>query len=134
MRKHQFYYKPALLPTEQRYWISLPADVAPRRWGTLTAPMGLWVGQVVKASHGRATALTWHNGEMVEVDGKAAGILKEDGPCYIMEHLKVDGHMEYLITPENIQQGNQNFVNFGIPKGKHLRIDIYTGESRIIDG
>jgi hypothetical protein len=71
---------------------------------------------------------------MIEVDGRAGGILKEGGPCYIMEHLRVDGQMEYLITPENIQQGDDNFVNFGIPNGKHLRIDIYTGESRIING
>lgn len=104
-----------------------------KRWGTLTTNMGLWVAEVVRTSSGAATAVTWHNGQMVEVTGRSFGILKEGGPCYIMEHLKVDGYMEYLITSENIRQGNDNFVNYGIPNGKHLRIDIYTGESVIIN-
>ncbi len=134
MSKHDFYYTSSVSEQEQRYTLELPLEATPVRWWTLTNNMGLWTGEVTEVTTDSATAITIHRGKLVEVSGKIAGSLKKGGPCYIMEHLSIDGIMEYLICSEIIQSGNKNFVNFGTPNGKHLRIDIYTGESKVING
>ncbi len=69
----------------------------------------------------------------MSVIGEAIDALSINDPCIVMEHLTIDGKMEFMIGKRNILDGDLNFVNYGIPNGKHIRIDIYTGESRIIE-
>jgi hypothetical protein len=95
--------------------------------------MRCWHGQLVQGEDGRATALIREGGTLVSVEGILVANLVNACACYVMEHLTVDGKMEFMVGDENILNGNQNFVNFGIPNGKHVRIDIYTGESKVIE-
>ena len=134
MHKHEFIYTPILIGGSRRYYIDLPVDAAPIRFWTMTTDMWLWNGQVTKTSQGRAWALIRHSNRIVEVYGVQVGVLVPDSHCCVMEHLNINGEMELMIGPANILDGNKNFVNFGIPGDKYLRIDIYTGDSRIING
>ena len=62
---------------------------------------------------------------------------RDGGRVMCTDHLNVSGEMEYIVTSRPIIQGNINFLNIGwIDKKtkhfRHLRIDVYTGESREI--
>ncbi len=128
-----FYYNftPILVGVSQKYRIELPAGPSPRPYKTMTTAMTAWDGEVLKTSGGSATALLLGG---MEIRGKKVGPLQNGGPCVVMEHINIDGYLEYMVGDKNILSGNINFVNFGIPGGKHLRIDMYTGESKVIDG
>jgi len=130
-----FYYQyaPVIIGANQRYKISLPLDTAPVAYKTLTSDMRVWGGQLVKCAHGRATALVREAGRLVEVEGNMVEFVKAGDPCVVMEHLDIKGEMGFMIGSQNILIGNLNFINFGIPAGRHLRIDAYTGDSRIIE-
>lgn len=130
-RVHHFEYAPIIIGARMRYRLELPVGATPRLYKTMTTGMRTWNGQVLKTSHGSATALLEPNTS--PVDGVVVGPIKTGGPCVIMEHITVDGYFQYMIGDKNILNGNLNFINFGIPGGKHIRIDIYTGESRIIE-
>jgi hypothetical protein len=99
----------------------------------MTTGIRSWHGQFLKSSHSGAQALVEHNGQIIEISGRLVSDIKPGSPCYIMEHLNIDGEMEFMIGEHDILVGNQNFVNFGIPCGKHIRIDIYTGDSKVME-
>lgn len=84
---------------------------------------------MLEVSQGRARAVTGKG----EVECLSMGNLNVGHPCYIMEHINVDGYLELWITEKNIFQGNDNFINFGVPGGKYIRIDIYNGEFRNLE-
>ena len=94
--------------------------------------MRSWDGEVVNVADERATALI--QVDTPPVQGKVIGAVQNGGPCVIMEHITIGGELEYMIGDRNILAGNLNFINFGIPNGTHLRIDVYTGESKVING
>ncbi len=61
-------------------------------------------------------------------------MVNKNGVLYI-EHLKVDGRMELLLY-KGVHAGNDNFINFGWQKGErriYMRVDIYTGDSLIME-
>ena len=126
-------YTPILIGAQKRYRIELPIESAPVAYKTFTSPMRYWDGQLIKSQQGHAEAFVRHNGILMTVEGKLVGQVLSGNPCFVMEHLTIDGKMELIIGDKNILNGNQNFANFGIPNGKHIRIDIYTGESKVIE-
>jgi len=132
-RVHEYKYAPITTGAEKRYRIELPLGTAPIVYKTLTTGMRSWVGQVLKVADGRARAFIWEAGELISIEAELVGKVNLDDPCFVMEHLTIDGKMEFMIGPDNILNGDQNFVNFGIPQGKHIRIDIYTGQSKVIE-
>ena len=131
--KHEFIYAPLIEGGTKRYNIDLPDGQLPIRFWTVTSPMLSWNGEVVKTSPERIWAAIRHNGRTVEVNGFKTSAIDVGMPCIVMEHLNINGEMELMIGSINIMQTNKNFVNYGIPGGKHIRIDIYTGESVIIN-
>ena len=133
MPNHTLKYTPIIIGASQRYRLELPNGLTPVRWWTMTTDMRSWLGEVVEVTGGAAVAVVRQGSKLVTVTGHLSSAVKTGWPCCVMEHLRIDGTMEYLIGTINIQMENKNFVNFGIPNGKHLRIDIYTGESRIIN-
>lgn len=133
-RVHHYKYVPILLGAERRYRIELPLGASPIVYKTLTTGMRVWDGQLIQSQQGRAVTLIREATRIVTVEGRLIDDLPKGSPCIVMEHLTIDGIMEFMIGNNNILNGNQNFVNFGIPNEKHIRIDIYTGESRIING
>jgi hypothetical protein len=101
-RVHYYKYKP-VLTAERKYRLELPIGVHSRVFRTMTTGMRWWHGEVLEASQGRARALTGKG----EVECPAVGNLKVGHPCYIMEHINVDGYLELWITENNIFQGNE---------------------------
>jgi hypothetical protein len=132
-RIHDYKYVPILIGGEVRYRVELPLGATPIVYKTLTTGMRCWHGQVVESSQGCAKALIQEGGQVVLISGDLVGPVHPEHPCYVMEHLTIDGEMELMIGDRNILNGDQNFVNFGVPNGKHVRIDIYTGASRVIE-
>jgi len=132
-RVHYYTYIPILIGGRKRYRIELPLEASPVAYKTLTSNMRVWDGQMVKNEPARSVALIQEMGRLVEVTGVLIKEVSNGHPCIVMEHLNIDGKMEFMIGDTNILCGDQNFVNFGIPNGKHIRIDIYTGECRIIE-
>lgn len=133
-RHHIFEYIPILVGGVKKYIIDLPVEASPVRFWTITSPMQSWDGQVLTYAPECATVALRVRDETVVVEATPIEELYPEFPCVVMEHLKVDGTMEYMVGKANIMRGGKNFVNYGIPNGRHVRIDIYTGESRIIDG
>lgn len=133
-KEFDFLYTPVITKTERRYMVDLPEDSSPVQFWTITVPMMGWNGEVIETSPGRAKAVIWHLNKLTTLEGIVTTPLVVGMPCVVMEHLNVDGYLEYMIGRVNIMQETKNFVNFGIPGGKHIRIDIYTGDSRIING
>ncbi len=132
-RVHYYTYTPILVGAEQRYRLELPTDASPIVYKTLTNGMRCWYGQLTKSCYGQAGAFIREGGTIIEIEGKLIHNVANGGPCAVMEHLTIDGEMKLMIGPRNILNGDQNFINFGIPSGKHIRIDIYTGESKVIE-
>ena len=132
-KMHYYQYAPIIIGATQRYKISLPSDTPPVLYKTMTTGMRAWTGQLVKCAQGRSTALIQEAGKVIEVDGMAIDWVKPGHPCVVMEHLNIKGEMEFMVGSENILNGDLNFINLGIPSSRHLRIDIYTGDSRIMD-
>lgn len=130
-----FYYEytPIIIGAAQRYKVILPVDASPIPYKTLTTGMRVWNGQVVKSQQGRATALVRDAGRLVEIEGQMVQFVKSGDPCVVMEHLNINGEMGLMIGIDNILMGDVNFINFGVPGGRHLRIDAYTGDNRIIE-
>ena len=133
-KEFEFLYKPVITKEERRYTVELPEDSTPVSFWTITVPMMAWNGEVIWTSPGRAKAVIWHMNQLTEVEGIVTTPLVVGMPCVVMEHLDISGYLEYMIGRINIMQETKNFVNFGIPGGKHIRIDIYTGDHRIING
>jgi hypothetical protein len=129
----EFIYKPLILRLDIPYVVHLPEDSTPVRFWTITTPMMAWNGEVIEASPRRAKAVIWHNNKLTPVEGIVTTPLLVGMPCVVMEHLNIDGYLEYMIGRINIMDDTKNFVNFGIPGGTHIRIDMYTGDSRIIN-
>lgn len=132
-KEFDFLYKPVLNQAERRYVIDLPEDSTPVSFWTITVPMMAWNGEVISTSPGRAEAVIWQMGRLIEIEGFVTTPLVVGMPCVVMEHLNIDGYLEYMIGRINVMQDTKNFVNFGIPGGRHVRIDIYGGDARIID-
>lgn len=132
-RVHHYTYTPAVIGARKRYRLELPLGTSPIVYKTLTTNMRCWHGQAVEARQGRATAFIREGETLMTVEGLMVGPVEAGKPCYVMEHLTVAGEMELIIGDKNILNGDQNFVNFGVPNGKHVRIDIYTGEHRVIE-
>jgi len=132
-RLHYYKYTPILIGGQKRYRVALPIEASPVAYKTLTTNMRCWHGQLVKSRSDRATALVWSNSKLTTIEGKLINNIVAGHPCYIMEHLNINGEIDLMIGNENILNGDQNFINFGIPNGKHVRIDIYTGESKVIE-
>jgi len=130
---HEFKYTPLLTGVEQRYTIELPPERVPLVYKTMTSDMYCWDGELVKSLPGYAAAVVRHGNELVELSGRLHGKLKLGQPCFVMEHLDLEGDLEYLIATHRLDDVRVNYVNFGIPNFKHVRIDIYTGESRVIE-
>ena len=128
-RVHEFEFCPILIGARKRYHIELPVNAVPRVFKTMTTDMRAWMGEVLDIVDGKAKAITFNKEVYC---GEVVHKLFIGGPCVVMEKLGVDGKMGYMIGAYNIMVGNQNFVNFGIPNGKHIRIDIYNGNSEII--
>ena len=133
-RDHVFEYTPILTGVKQRYILALPVDLSPLVYRTMTTNMASWDGEVLWLNTVAAGAVIWHSGQLHKVSGCIFGKLDKGGPCSVLEHLNVDGEMDFIITDKENIQTNDNYVNFGIRDGKHMRIDIYTGEYRIING
>ena len=133
-RDHVFEYAPILVGGVKKYIIGLPVEASPVRFWTITTPMRSWDGEVLWCGPERSVALVRSDGGMHPLEGRTMAPMKSGEPCVVMEHLQINGKIEYMISSSNIMDGGKNFVNFGIPNGRHVRIDIYTGESRIIDG
>lgn len=91
--------------------------------------MRWWHGEVLSVSQGVLVAATRYG----RIECKNIENLEVGSPCYVMEHLNLDGKIDFWATRNNVIQGNDNFENYGIPGGKHLRIDIYNGDFRIIE-
>jgi hypothetical protein len=130
---YEFEYIPILIGGRKRYIIDLPLGASPRPFKTMTTDMRSWDGQVLDVCGGAARALIRDARELIEIKGTIVAPIIINGPCIVMEHLNIDGRMDFMIGDTNILDGNLNFVNFGIPGGKHIRIDIYNGDSRIIE-
>jgi len=132
-RTHVFEYVPLLIGGKKRYTIDLDVLDTPIAFKTMTTDMSCWNGQVIDIKNGRAKALiyTKHNG-FSEVVGDLVDILVVNSPCIVSEHLKVDGKLDYFISSSNIICNNINFINFGVPNKKFVRIDIYTGEHILV--
>jgi len=132
-RVYEYKYVPIIIGAEKRYRIELPLDAAPIVYKTLTTGMRYWTGQVFEVADGHARAFIRQAGSLITIKADLVGKVSQGDPCFVMEHLNIDGEMEFMIGPKNILNGDQNFVNFGIPQGKHIRIDIYTGQSKVIE-
>ncbi len=137
-RVHEFSYSPILIGGKKRYLLELPVDDKPVVFKTMTTDMGAWFGEVeliitnqdIVGDEGPMATVMTAKGALM---GRLIGPVTRKGPAWVMEHLTVDGRMEYVVASERLLEGNQNFVNYGVPQGKYLRIDIYTGEHRIIN-
>ena len=134
-RTHEFHFRPALLTTKRRYTIDLPSEASAVIYKTMTINMHSWDGELVKSYPEYATALVQEaNGDLLELQGILVSKMQLGNPCYVMEHLSIDGSMDYLISSNPLGLDvNINFVNFGIPMGKHLRIDFYTGDFKVVE-
>lgn len=132
-RVHEYKYVPILIGAEKRYRIELPLGMSPVLYKTMTTDMRSWVGQIIKTRHGHATAFIREAGTLISIEGELIENVSRGSPCIVMEHLNIDGEMGLMIGENNILNDNLNFINFGLPQGKHVRIDIYTGESKVID-
>jgi len=133
-REFRFDYAPILIGASKKYIIELPIDSKPVIYKTMTTNMGSWLGEVdiiINADDGNTyVSAKTARGSLY---GRVIGPVKKKHPCWVMEHLNVDGRMEYLVASEKLLDGNVNFINYGIPNEKYIRIDIYTGEYRIIN-
>jgi len=132
-RTHTFEFCPILIGGRKKYIINLPLDAEPITFKTMTSDMKSWHGQIKEKHNGTAIAMIRDNGQLIEVQGDVVGAVAKNGPCVVMEHLTIYGRMSYMIGDQEILQGNQNFVNFGLPGRKYIRIDIYTGDSIVVD-
>lgn len=127
-KTYSFEYIPALIGAKKRYILDLPTGEEPMVFWTMTTGMTDWYGEVLSVQ-----------GESAEFvcrgfrgKGKLVEPIKIGHPCVVTEHVTISGDMEYLLSKEKILKDNNNFVNYGVPGGRHLRIDIYTGEARVI--
>lgn len=132
-RCHIFEYSPIFVGGKIRYILELPVYEKPILFKTMTTDMKTWFGEVKSVyKKGELTLATIETQQGILL-ARVVSCVTVYGPCWVMEHLNVDGHMELLVASERLLRDNQNFVNFGLPQGKHVRIDIYTGEHRIIN-
>lgn len=127
---HTFEFAPILVGARMRYILELPINQVPRVFKTMTTDMRAILGEVVDIKNGRAKVILSNRQICI---GNVIDRLIIGGPCVVMEKINVRGNLEYMVGSKNILNGNQNFVNFGVPNGRHIRIDIYNGESEIIE-
>lgn len=130
-RIHTFEFAPILIGARKRYHIELPVNEVPKVFKTMTTDMRVWLGEVLDILDGKAKVILSDKQVCV---GELIDHLIIGGPCVVMEKINVKGEVCFMVGNRNIMNGNQNFVNFGVPNGRHIRIDIYNGDSEIIDG
>lgn len=131
MTEHEFYYIPHLIGARKRYTISLRDGVRPRVFKTMTTDMRAWSGEVLAIERDLAQLCVIAHGQRHKVSGIIVEPVVVGGPAIANEHLRVDLVPEYLVSYRNFLVGDDNFVNYGTPD-HYLRVDIYTGQSRII--
>jgi hypothetical protein len=133
-RTHVYEFVPKLIGGRKRYLLELPENQKPIVFRTITSPMYSLFGEVMKLYRKDEELYASVMTAQGLLDGRVVGPVSLKRPCYIVEHLSVDGHMEHLVASDDFRDGELNFVNFGVPGVKHVRIDIYTGEHRIMNG
>ena len=120
-----------LLQTFRRFEVEIPEEADPLVYYTATTGMIETIGNVASAD--TATGYAFHE-EHHLFRIKNTGAFPVGERVYITEHLRLDGHAEYLATKHRISCGNNNFVNVGyILDGNRvdkLIIDVVTGEHR----
>jgi len=116
---------------EKKFQVKLPKGTEPLVFFTATTGMIETIGNMEgeDAAIGYAFGESRHRFRVRNPMG-----LKDKARVYITEHLRLDGHPEYLVTTHKIAQGANNFVSVGyIENGKRvakLIIDIITGEHK----
>ena len=134
-RIHEFFYIPKLIGAKKRYILELGLDEKPKVFKTMTTDMKSYFGHILDIydnkddNHPYALVQT----SVGTIEARVLGQVKPKHPCWVWEHLKIDGHMELVVTSERVLENNINFINYGVPLQRYLRIDIYTGEWRLIN-
>jgi hypothetical protein len=123
-------FVPILIGATKTYAIDMPSDAKPFWFKTMTTEMTAHKG-VVERIHGRYATIRMNDQGFI-ITGEIVGPVVRGCDGYAIEHLTVEGKLEYLISDYNFLSGNQNFANFGTPE-RFVRIDIYTGESKVIN-
>lgn len=112
----------------------------PVKFFTATTDLKDFIGNVVKINSNNTCSVKGvYRGKMLTLKNiriGESGIIK-DKRVMVSEHLNVDGKMELIATLKRILLGGMNFINIGWSNKteSHItRIDIYTGETKLIYG
>jgi hypothetical protein len=118
-----------------------PNEEWPVKFYTATHQMNDFIGNIVESDENSCSVRGVYNGYMQVVRNVKIGIdchmAKKGERVMVTEHLNVDGKLEFLATKSRILIGDLNFINIGWSNGnkcRFQRIDVYTGESKIIVG
>ena len=117
-------------------------DEWPVRFYTGTTGMDDFIGNVLSIKDGRCVIRGVYRGVMCEVKNviiidKTIG--KRGDRVMVTEHLNVDGAMDLIATKKPLLRTayrDLNFINIGWSNAKRcrfLRIDVYTGETKILE-
>lgn len=131
---HEFTYIPILIGAKKRYILELEdLHKTPVIFKTMTTDMKSIFGEIKSIYNNGKGIFAYVDIRQGTVEARVVGPVSPSHPCWVTEHLTLDGHMELVVSSKQILQGNINFINFGIPMHKYIKIDIYTGESRLIN-
>jgi len=137
---------PLIFDKDKEFKINKPLNKLgawPIMFYTATTDMRDFIGNITQIDNGKCAIKGVYRGQMAEMKGvfiKEDKIKRIGQRVMVTEHLNVNGQLELIATIKriiNITDSNLNFVNIGWSDEKdceYLRIDIYTGESKTLNG
>lgn len=133
-------FKPVYGP-KQEYKISNDNEKAwPVRFYTATTNMVDFIGNVVRADDTSCSVRGVYRGVDREIGNvRMIDDVKPGQRVMVTEHIDVNGKIELVATTKRLLKDGRedlNFINIGWSdhhKSKVIRIDVYTGESRVIE-
>lgn len=122
------------------YSLSKPSeDALPVSFFTATTPMKDFIGNVTQIEGKKCAVRGVYEGIMREVKNIeiADEAIKSVGDrVMVTEHINTCGTFELLATKKRILLGDINFINIGWKignKSKYIRVDVYTGNHKLIE-
>ncbi len=132
----------SVLGVSKSYCLTSPGDdFWPVHSKTCTSDMKDCIGNIkTEFPNGLMRFHGYFRGEMRDIIGVPLEPLEINQRCMATEHIDINGEMRIVLTKQPILQGNGssaiNFINFGWSNDKlshMMRVDIYTGQSTLID-